>query len=721
MQMENISCQTIENTPIDEVAITAHQYNEILDFQQTILTKIASHETADAILALLCQLAEKLLPNSVASIMLLDKQTGLMSVLSAPSIPQAGHDSLANLKPGKGGGSCGNAVFRNQAQYVLNTFEDSRWKDLKKVAIDYNICSCWSMPVRGEDNQALGTFALSSFEHRSPAPFHKKLLQTAALIVNIVLKNRANELKIKLFSSATQNATEGIIITDKNQTIIEVNQAFSHIYGYLEKDVLGKTPSILSSGHHDSTFYTQMWEKITNKEKWSGEIINKDIHGNEIIQWLSISSLKDEHQQITNYLAIFSDLTELKKVQAQAEKRALTDELTLLHNKAYLEKCLANNDLKTLILLNVNNFSYINTAYGFKVGDKLLKEIANILRYNFQTEATCRINSDEFAMLFDKEVDIENIVHEIQECFYSQEINIENIALNISFSYGGSYGSLYNLRNSALALKQAKENGKNTYYIYRQDEFNIDQEQRQSFIEANNILHDALNEDKLIPFFQGIRDNKTNKITKFEALARLRIGTQIITPASFLEPARLAGLLPEITQVMIEKSFKIMSKYDYSFSINITEDDLSKNYLLKYITQKSSQHSISPSRVTLEILEGISAHSKRSNLEQLTKLKEAGYSIAIDDFGTEYSNFERVLDLEIDYLKIDAKYIKNIDTDTKSYEIVKAIAFFTQNTNIPCIAEFVHNEKVQKIVQDLGIEFSQGYYFSEPKLTPIAL
>ena len=703
----------------NEVPISPKEYNEILDFQQTILEKIAARENYITILEELCFLAEKLLPNAVASIMMLNKSTGLMSVLVAPSVPQAGHDALENLQPGSGGGSCGNAVFKNEAQYVSDTFNDSRWEDLRQVAVDYNLCSCWSTPVRDEKAHPLGTFALSSFEHRSPAPFHKKLLEVGATIVKIVLSHRETEQQIKLFSSAAQNATEGILITDAQKNIIEINEAFTKIYGYTKKDILGKNPRILSSGQYDDTFYKAMWQRIENTSKYSGELTNHDINGNEIVQWTSISAIKDENNRISNYLAIFSDLTALKKAQEKSHKAMYIDDITKLHNKVYLDKLLSSNTAQTLILLNVNNFSYINTAYGFAIGDKLLQEIANILKYNFKTQATCRVNSDEFAMLFETKINIKNMVNEIKQCFYSQEITINDIKLNISFTYGASYGSLYNLRNSALALKQAKEHGKNALYIFKQDEENIDQAQRQSFIEANNTLHDALNEDAIIPFFQGIRDNKTKTITKFECLARIRRGTEIISPYQFLEPAKLSGLLPEITKVMIDKSFQVMQANNFTFSINITEDDLSQRYLLEYITQKSLQYNISPSRVILEILEGVSSNSKRNNLQQLRELKKAGYSIAIDDFGTEYSNFERVLDLEIDFLKIDAKYIKDIDTNPKSYEITKAIAFFAHNANIPCIAEFVHNESIQKIIKELAIDYTQGYLYSEPALVPI--
>jgi len=366
-----------------------------------------------------------------------------------------------------------------------------------------------------------------------------------------------------------------------------------------------------------------------------------------------------------------------------------------------------------MILLNVNNFNYINTAYGFDVGDKLLIKISGLLS-KFSADSKYRINSDEFALLYERRIDIKDEINKIQNYFYDNEVIIDNIALNISFTYGAAYGNKDLHRHCALALKQAKENGKNHFHIYSADKDTIKHSSRESFIETNNLLHEALSNDYLIPFFQGIYDNKTGKITKYEVLARIKFHEEIISPYRFLEPARLSGTLPEITKIMINKSFKIMKTNEYEFSINITEDDLSRNYLIDYLIQKEKEYTIEPTRVTLEILEGISATGKRDNLEQLKILKKRGYSIAIDDFGIEYSNFERILDLDIDYLKIDARYIKDIDTNSKSYEITNAISFFAKNANILCIAEFVHSESVQNIIKKLGIDFSQGYYFSEP-------
>lgn len=716
-QIEN--CTILENTNLDEVPITQEEYNNILNIQQEILQMIASHGKTSDIFDNLCRLAESLLPNSVASIMLVNEDDGLLSVRSAPSVPQIGHDALANLKPGPHGGSCGNAVYRNDPQFVQDTFHDERWTDLRQIAYDFNLCSCWSMPIRDENKKAIGSFALSSFEHRSPAQFHKKLLETAASIVNIVLKNASNEKRLHMFYIAMESAAEGMVVTNENNQIIEVNRAFEKMYGYKESDVINKNPSCLSSGKHSDKFYADMWKQINNTSNWSGEIINKRADGTEITQWMSVNALDDKENNIRNYFAVFNDLTELKNTQKKMEFMAFHDSLTNLYNKAYLEYILKSGSERTLVLLNINNFSYINTAYGFEIGDKLLIKIAEILDKNFDADNTFRINSDEFALLFNKKIDINELISRIQNYFYNTTVNIDNITLNISFTYGAVYGDANLLRSGALALKQAKESGKNHLHIFNESKDSLDHSHREQFIESNNLLHNALDEDRVVPYFQGIRNNKTKEIKKFEVLVRIEKDGEIISPYRFLEPARLSGLLPEITKVMIDKSFRLMASNDFTFSINITEDDLSRNYLNDFLTKKAAEHKVEPKRVILEILEGISANGKSGHIEQLNELKAKGYSIAIDDFGAEYSNFERVLDLDIDYLKIDAKYIKDIDTNPKSYEIARAIAFFAKNADIPCIAEFVHSESVQKIVDDLGIDFSQGFHFSEPNELPI--
>jgi len=535
-----------------------------------------------------------------------------------------------------------------------------------------------------------------------------------------VLKRQRRESRLQLLSVGLNNATEGIVITDKNNHIVEVNPAFEKIYGYGEHDVLGKDPKVLASGLQSKAFYQQFWQELLEKGKWQGEITNRHQSGSLINQWMSITVIKDEKGKIQNYLSIFSDLTELKAAQQQIVYMAFFDSVTHLHNQTYLEQqILASNKTHTLLLLNINNFSYINTAYGFDIGDDILKVIATTLTKNFSKHDTFRLNSDEFGLLFEDEIDLTSQIKKIQHYFYTNLIQVDNISLHIAFTYGAAQGKNNLLRNCALALKQAKSLGKNRYHIFDERAAQTDTSTRDHFIAANNLLHSALELGQVTPYFQGIYHNQSQKISKFEVLARIVTNNDVISPYHFINAAKLSGLLPEITRVMMDKSFKIMARNSCDFSFNITEDDLSQNYLLKYLSEKTAQYKIKPQRIILEILEGVSATGKKNHIKQLTALKAKGYALAIDDFGTEYSNFERILELDIDYLKIDAKYIKNIDVSEKSYEITRAITFFAHNANIPCIAEFVHNEAVQSVVNTLGIDYSQGYYFSEPAAEPV--
>ena len=711
------------NDNVDEVSITEDQHNSILEIQLSILEMIASNNSSSNILDRLCSMAEALLPNSVASIMILDKKTGLMSVLAAPSVPQVGHDALNGLKPGLTGGSCGNAIFSNTPTYVGDTFNDPKWHDLRQLAYDFNLCSCWSTPVVNEDKEAIATFALSSFEHRMPSLFHKKLLQIGSEIVNIVLKNEKqkeviseNEKRIKLFSTALQNTSEGFYITDKRNKIIELNDAFTNILGYTKEDVIGKDPKILASGKHHKKYYEEMWRAIKQDKHYSNEIINKRKNGSLIAQWISINPIYDEKGDIQNYVAIFTDISKLKESEEKIEFLAYHDSLTSSYNKVYLEEQLSTEltEHSSLTLLNIDNFSYVNLSYGFDIGDKLLIGIANELRKLCLETELCRINSDEFAIFCKEENRIKERIEKIRIHFSKYSFYIEDININVSFSYGASSGENCSLQNSALALKRAKEGGKNRFHIFNKEDNSSDKHKRENFVKYNNILHEAIQYGFITPYFQGIRNNTTGEISKYEALVRIEKNGELILPHLFLQTAKLSGMLPEITKIMINKTFSIMAAFKYQFSINITEDDLDLDYLEKYLREKSHEYGIAPRRVILEILEGVSSTGKRDHIRQLNALKRAGYLLAIDDFGAEYSNFERVLDLEIDFLKIDARYIKNIDINHKSYEITKSIAYFAKNAKIPCVAEYVHGENIQKVIEELEIEYSQGYLFSEP-------
>jgi len=581
-----MSQRTINNESTqDTLPISQKEYNKILKMQQELLSLTAFETQTQTVLDKLCRVAESLLPNAVASLMLHEKSGNYLFVKAAPSISKTSWKSLDGITPNPYAGSCANAVYSGEPHYLFDVYKDDRARDFKETAKTFNLCSCWSMPIKNEAKETIGSFALSSFEHRAPAQFHKKLLEVCSTIATIALKS---------------------------------------------------------------------------------------------------------------------------------EKMALYDTLTGLKNKTSLVNEIKKGSFCTLIFLDVNNFSYINSAYSFKIGDEILQIIATMLKSLLDTEQVYRMNSDQFAIMIPGKANIEEIVSKIQALFYDNTLTTCNINIKISFNYGGVCAKRNILKHASLAIKKAKERGKNKLYIYNKEL--DDSKKRAAFIAMNSTIYAAFEDDLIVPYFQGIYDNFQNKITKYEALVRIVTAEgKIISPFELLDVARLSGLLPKLTQIMIEKCFAFMSTNSYDFSINITEEDLDNSYLLEYLKAKSKEYAIEPYRVNLEILEGISAAGKADNIAQLKAIKEEGFKISIDDFGAEYSNFERVLELDVDTIKIDARYIKNIDKDKKSFEITKAIVNFAKNMQIDVVAEFVHSKDVQEIVQKLGIDFSQGYYFSKPE------
>jgi len=396
------------------------------------------------------------------------------------------------------------------------------------------------------------------------------------------------------------------------------------------------------------------------------------------------------------------------------------DTLTSSFTKEKFDADKENYNSNEIIMLNIRNFSQINQTYGFKIGDEVLIVVADRLQKILDSDIY-RIDADEF--LFPSK-NIEKDLGFIKSNFLERSIYIKNgdedINIRLSFSFSAVHGSSDEiLRKLTYSLKQAKQEPYKDYIYYVHTEIKND------FIRFNSYLYDAIflqKESTILPYFQGIRDNRTEEIVKYEALARLQVHSEVYTPYFFLDIAKNSGYLYEITKIMIDKSFAFLAKQEQrkELSINITEDDLLTKNLMHYLTKKLEQYAIEPEQITLEILEGISSSGTKNNIQQLKDLKNIGFKLAIDDFGVEYSNFERINELDIDFIKIDGVYVKNIYTNPKSKKIVKAIADFSASMDIEVIAEFVENQEIQEIILDLGIEYSQGYLFSKPQEASIS-
>lgn len=297
------------------------------------------------------------------------------------------------------------------------------------------------------------------------------------------------------------------------------------------------------------------------------------------------------------------------------------------------------------------------------------------------------------------------------EIINGSTINIDSV---ITLAKGEHKNLIQKLRVAQIESKNKNLN----FYVFEEEGMEIIKEQ------ANNIywidfLKQSFKNDSIIPYFQPIVETQTGKIVKYECLARIKDREKIISPFFFIDAAKKIGAITKITKIMIEKSCKIFANSKMHFSINISKEDLIEGYLKDFLEEMIQKYNLLKSQITLEILEEISVFGDDKVIHELLELKNEGYKIALDDFGSENASFSRMLELEIDIVKIDAMFIKNIHTHKNSRIIVESISHMAKLFNYEVIAEYVHNKEVVDVLKEIGIKYSQGYYFSMPLEMPL--
>ena len=399
-----------------------------------------------------------------------------------------------------------------------------------------------------------------------------------------------------------------------------------------------------------------------------------------------------------------------------------TDQLSGLYNHFALLEYIKLHSRLNIFVVNIDNFSNINSAYGYVVGDEILVEIAKRLELLKPKNAKLfRFDGDEFVFVvndFFNFRELKDFSESIISFFNQTEIELDhdNIIVKISVTIGVAMGNgIITLNHAAAAVHEARLYKKSSYKIFEtRSEYAKKQQENIYWI---NKIRSAIEEEKLLGFFQPIRNNHTKKIEKYECLARIDDDGGLVSPIRFMEACKMTGTLSLITRRIVSNAFKVFSGTDYEFSINITSNDINLGYLEEFLLLNVKKYNIDPSRVVLELLEDIVTLTESNMLEQITSLRKKGFKIALDDFGVENSNFSRLLELNPDYLKIDGIFIKDILENEESELIVETIVHLCKKRGIQIIAEYIHSKAVLEKVESMGIDYSQGYYIGEPKET----
>lgn len=386
-----------------------------------------------------------------------------------------------------------------------------------------------------------------------------------------------------------------------------------------------------------------------------------------------------------------------------------------------LERDLNNINENTpvnLFLIKIRNLDTINSTLWRDFWEKVIKGIWNFLE-NFNL-SIYQISASEFAFLdFPKEnsfIDVEKYVLNFFNNINNHEIENNWIKVNLPVSMWISLMDKKDmLKKAQLALDSSRE--KNHPIIYSDWLQNQTKKKNEDYMNWNLKIKEWIKNNKFIPYYQWIRNNNTKwPINKFESLVRyIEEDWNVLTPFFFLEHAKKSNLLPFISKIMIEEVIKKLSEdKDEHYSINLSIEDLQNETILKFLYAKIKYYQIEPSRLIIEVLEEASIWQDDQTFQEILKLKELWVKIAIDDFWVGSSNYQRLLKLKPDFIKIDWFFIEDLDKSPEKKMIVKNIVDLAKIMGSETIAEFVETEEIQKIVEELWIDYSQGYLFSKP-------
>lgn len=551
-------------------------------------------------------------------------------------------------------------------------------------------------------------------------------------VMDISERLRAEE-ELRLYGKIFENSTEAIIITDVNERIISVNNAFSEITGFNAEEVMGQTPRLFKSGRHDTRFYEQMWQEIMHHGRWQGELWSLRKNGEIFPKWTFISSVRNHKNELTHFFSVFSDITERKQAEQKIQRLAYYDALTELPNRVMLQSLMEqmltvsrrNRQQGAILFVDLDRFKNINDSLGHAAGDELLREVAKRLRANLRTEdIVSRLSGDEFVIVLvniarsdDAGLVAQKILSSLNQPIFleGQEISISaSIGISVYPWDGDNLDSL--LKNADTAMYRAKDQGKGTYTFYAH-EMNLSSRER---LELETELRRALERRELVLYYQPQVDLQTGQIIGAEVLLRwLHPVRGMVSPAKFIPLAEETGLIVPIGEWIIEATCAQNRAWQESglsivrLAVNISARQF-RPQLVQTVADALSRYDLHHQYLELEITESTMMHNIEKVIDTMAEINAIGVRMALDDFGTGYSSLSYLKRFPIDKLKIDQSFVRGIPTDSDDVAIANAIIGMAKSLNLRVIAEGVETREQLDFLREHGCDQLQGYYFSRP-------
>ena len=554
------------------------------------------------------------------------------------------------------------------------------------------------------------------------------------MISRDITERKKAEEHLQLSAQMFSSSRDGIVITDAQNLVLSVNPAFTTITGYNAAETVGRTPGFLRSDRHDTAFYAAMWQEIQTKGYWQGELWNKRKSGVIYPEWLSISAVKDASGATTRYIGILSDLTDRKADQERIAYLDHYDKLTQLPNSDLLfdRTALAlatakrTNGRVSLLFLDIDRFQYINDSLGRSVGDQVLRTIATRLAKNLQADDTvCRHSADEFILLLPN-TSAHGAAHAASRMLAlikepvlldsGQELRLTaSIGAAIYPDNGSDFEKL--TQCAGAALKQAKLNGRDNFKFFTEQMHG----QVNEILLMENQLRQALPKGELLLYYQPQVDAVTCRIIGAEALIRWQHPEWgLVSPSRFIPIAENSGQILEIGDWILRTAVQQVADWQREglgvvpVAVNLSALQFRQSTLCATVGAALQNSQLSPALLELELTERIAMEDSSLTVDQISKLHAMGVTLSIDDFGTGYSSLSYLKLYQIDKLKIDQSFVRELGLDASDGAIVKAIINMAHGLGFRTIAEGVETQSQLDYLRAQGCDEIQGYFFGRP-------
>jgi diguanylate cyclase (GGDEF)-like protein/PAS domain S-box-containing protein len=559
-----------------------------------------------------------------------------------------------------------------------------------------------------------------------------KPLRAAGTHMDVTATRRTEE-RLRLVATIFDNAHEGVMITDAENRIVEVNRAFSTITGYRADEVAGKTPALFSSGRHDAAFYQSLWRQLQENGYWHGEIWNRRKDGEVYPEWLSITTVFDDSGEVERHVAIFSDISEQHRSRQEIDFLAHHDALTNLPNRllfnARLEHAIGHarreSSQLAVLFLDLDRFKAINDSLGHAQGDEILRQIALRMRSVLRNDDTmARIGGDEFVILLEdlEPKGVQGVAEKLC-ALLEGPLNTGGDPIYISMSLGISVfpndgEDVDNLiKNAEAAMYKAKDSGRDTYKFYTPEL--TDAALERAFLQHH--LRRAIDDNEFQLHYQPQVDIRNGRVVGVEALLRWAHPTEgMIMPLRFIPLLEEQGLIRQVGPWVLRKACNDWLDWQSrgiapnSIAVNLAGPQIEAPGAVEEIGRIINETGMSPEHLELEVTETFVMNNPESNINTLHKIRDLGVRLAIDDFGTGYSSLAYLKRLPINKLKIDRSFIRDVPGDSDDEAITRAVVGLGRSLGLDIIAEGVEDDACVAFLLREGCHVGQGYLWARP-------